>query len=148
MKIKVRKEFDGHSFVAFCENVPNVYVQAPDKETLNTRLNKALALLKHYTTVRNQPFPFGEEKPLFDIRIRFNNLSTEKLVELFKKYHYHVEYEDRESVILMNSSYPFNRVHLPQTERISPIIVRRLFGAENTVYVGARPNLKLHSSVP
>ena len=148
MKIRVKKEFDGHSFVAFCENVPNVYVQAPDKETLTLRLNKALALLKHNTSVRNQPFPFGEEKPLFNVRIRFDSLSTEKLVELFKKYNYHVEYEDQDSVILMNSSYPFNRVHLPQTKRLSPVIVRRIFGAENTIYLGSRQNLKLRRSAP
>ncbi len=148
MKIKIKKEFDGRSYVAFCENVPNIYVQAPDKETLNQRLNKALALIKHYTSSRNQPFPIGQDKPIFNIRIRFNALSTEKLVEIFKRHNYHLEYEDQDSVILMNSSYPFNRVHLPQTNRISPVIVRHLFGAENTVYVGSPPNLKLHRSLP
>ncbi len=148
MKIKVKKEFDGHSFVAFCENVPNVYVQAPDKETLNQRLSKALALLKHITTTRNQPFPQGEDKPVFDIRIRFDTLSTEKLIEVFKKRNFHIEYEDQDSVILMNSSFPFNRVHLPQSHRLSPVIIRRLFGSENAIYVGGRPNLKLHRSVP
>lgn len=148
MKIKIKKEFDGHSFVAYCENVPNVYVQAPDKETLNQRLSKALALLKHITTTRNQPFPIGEDKPLFDIRIRFDTLSTEKLIDVFKKRNYHIEYEDQDSVVLMNSAFPFNRVHLPQTHRLSPVIIRRLFGTENAIYVGSRHNLKLHRSAP
>lgn len=148
MKIKVQKEFDGRSYVAFCQNVPNVYVQAPSKELLDKRINKALALIKYTASERNQPFPVGEDKPLFNIRIRFDSLSTDALINLFKRHNYHVEYEDNDSVILMNSSYPFNRVHLPKTNHLSPVIVRRLFGSNNTVYVGAPNNLKLHRSLP
>jgi predicted RNase H-like HicB family nuclease len=148
MKIKVKKEFDGRTFVAYCENVPNVYVQAPSKELLDKRLNRALALLKYTTKERNQPFPIGEDKPIFNVRVRFSSLPTHTLVDLFKQHDYHIEYEDGESVILMNSSYPFNRVHLPQTTHLSPIIIRRLFGANNVIYVNPKNNLKLHRSVP
>ncbi|NOX88383.1 MAG: hypothetical protein GXO77_05095 [Calditrichaeota bacterium] len=148
MKIILKKEFDGRTYVAFCENVPGVYVQATSKEQLNQRVSKALALLKHYCEQRNQPFPIGEDKPLFDIRIRFNSLSTEQLVDFFHKRNYHIEFEDADSVLLMNSFFPFNRVHLPKTNHISPIIVRRIFGSQNAIYVGGHGNLKLHRSAP
>ncbi len=147
MKIIAKKEFDGRSFVAYCENVPGVYVQAPSRALLDQRLNKALALIKFNCEQRNQPFPFGEDKPLFDIRIRFNLLATDQLVDFFHKKNYHIEFEDNDSVVLMNSSYPFNRVHLPKTNALSPIIVRRIFGENNAIYVGGN-NLKLHRTAP
>ncbi|MHB2147803.1 type II toxin-antitoxin system HicB family antitoxin [Calditrichota bacterium LG25] len=147
MKIIVKKEFDGRSYVAYCENVPGVYVQAPSKEVLDQRLKKALSLLKHFCQERNQPFPTGADKPIFDVRIKFNRLSSDKLIELFRKKNYHIEYNDSESIMLMNSDFPFNHVHLPVTDYLSPIIIRKLFGLNNAIYVG-KNNLKLRKTAP
>ncbi len=147
MKLIVKKEFDGRSFVAYCENVPGIYVQAPNRDLLDKRLKKALALIKHFCEERNQPFPTGKDKPIFNLRIKFNTLPTNKLLELFKKENYHIEYSDHESVVLMNSSFPFNHVHLPVTEHLSPIIVRKLFGSNNVIYVG-KNYLKLRKTAP
>jgi len=147
MKIIVKKEFDGHSYVAFCENVPGIYVQAASREQLDQRLKKALALIKHFCEERNQPFPTGNDKPVFSVRIKFNSLPTDKLIELFKKNNYHIEFSDHESVVLMNSTFPFNHIHLPVTQHLSPIIVRKLFGTNNAIYVG-KNYLKLRKTAP
>ncbi len=147
MKIIVKKEFDGRSYVAYCENVPGVYVQAPSRELLDKRLKKALSLIKHFCQERNQPFPSGKDKPIFDVRIKFNSLSTQKLIDLFRKKNYHIEYNDSESIVLMNSSFPFNHVHLPVTNHLSPIIVRKLFGHDRAIYVG-KNNLELRKTAP
>ncbi len=147
MKIIVKKEFDGQSYIAYCENVPGIYVQAPNRSMLDQRLKKALVLIKRFCEERNQPFPSGVDKPIFNIRIKFNVLPTHKLLDLFKREKYHVEYEDHESVVLMNSFFPFNYVHLPVTESLSPIIVRKLFGTNNAIYVG-KSYLKLRKTAP
>ncbi len=147
MKIVVKKEFDGQHFVAFCENVPGVYVQSETRSLLDDRLKKALKLLKHLYQQKNQNFPIGTDKPIFDVKIKFNSLATEKLLPLFKKKNYHVEYRDKDSIVLLNSSFPFNRVHLPVTRQLSPIIVRKLFGPQNAIYIG-KNHLRLRKTAP
>jgi len=146
MKIIFKKEFDGRVHTGSCENVPSCFVQADDPETLKARFLRAVQIIKQSCEQRNQPFPRGSDRQLLDIRIKFNTLSTEQLVKIFVSKNYHVEFENSESVLLLNSDYPFNRVHLPRTKRLSPQLVRKIFGSENAIYVGRSP-MKLNASV-
>ncbi len=146
MKILFKKEFDGKIHTGTCENVPGCFVQADDAETLKARFLRAVQLIKQNCEERNQPFPTGRDRQLFDIRIRFKTLSTDQLVKIFEKKNYHIEFENIESVLMLNSDYPFNRVHLPRAESLSPQLVQKIFGKENTIHIG-QPPLKLNASV-
>ena len=48
-------------------------------------------------------------------------------------------------ILLANSKFPFNRIHLPVTNNLSPIIISKLFGKENVIYVN-KSDLSMHSS--
>lgn len=146
MKIVIKKEFDGNLYIGSCENIPGCYVQTRQEKDISLKIKRALMLIKRNCEERNQPFPTGIDKPLFDIRIRFDELSTEQLVKFFEHQKYHLEYIDEESLILMNASYPFNRVHLPRVHHLSPLLIRKIFGEQNTIYVGSR-EMKLNSQV-
>lgn len=146
MKVVIKKEFDGNTYVGSCENIPGCYVQAHQENEISLKIRKALMVLKKNCEERKQPFPAGTDRPLFDIRIRFDELSTEQLIKFFEHQKYHLEYIDNDCALLMNSAYPFNRVHLPRVRRLSPLLVQKLFGEQNTIFVGSR-RMKLNTSV-
>jgi len=146
MKIVIKKEFDGNLYIGSCENIPGCYVQTRQEKDLSPKIKRALMLIKRNCEERKQPFPSGLDKPLFDIRIRFDELSTEQLVKFFEHQKYHLEYIDEESLLVMNVSYPFNLVHLPRVHHLSPLLIQKIFGEQNTIYVGSR-EMKLNSQV-
>jgi len=145
MKISVDKEYDGKYYVACCTNVPGCYVQSERSGSLNNDLQYALEVYLKNCVQRNQPFPNEQDRPVIDVRIRFEVLSSAQLIKIMKRYNYHVDYQDPTSVLLLNSEFPFNRIHIPNTEDISPLIIRRIFGRENTLVVG-KPYLQLKTS--
>lgn len=145
MKVSIKKEFDGNFHVASCGNIPGCYVQAADNEDINQKLRDALLVYRRSCLNRNQPIPNESDRPVLNLKIRFDALSTDQLVKIFQKNNYHIEYKDKDSVLMQNSAYPFNRVHLPRTNFVSPLIVKKIFGDENTVFVG-RNKLKLNTS--
>ncbi len=147
MKIVIKKEFDGIWYLGSCDNIPGVYVQGLREQDINIKIKRALALIKNNCDTHRQPFPSGFDKPLFDIRIRFETLSTEKLIKFFEHQKYHLDYIDQESVILINASYPFNRVHLPRVNHLSPLLIQKIFGLQNTIYVGRNKNYPINSPV-
>ncbi len=144
MKITIKKEFDGNLFIGSCENVPGCYVQASSEDMISPKIKKALGIIKQNCDQQRQPFPTEQDQPLFDVRIRFDVLSTKKLVHFFNQQRYHIGFENSESVLLINSNFPFNRVHLPQEKALSPFIVKKIFGERNTVYLGKPPQMKIN----
>ena len=145
MKISVEKEFDGVYYVACCTNVPGCYIQSDNSEKLNSDLEYGLEVYLENCVKRNQPFPNEMDKPVLDVRIRFETISTEQLIKIFKRYHYYVEYRDQRLVLFLNSEFPFNRVLIPNSEFISPLIISRIFGKANTIYI-SKQTLKLNTS--
>lgn len=146
MHVVIKKEFDGSSYVGSIENIPGCYVQTGQESDISKDIRRALLLIKKTCEQRHQPFPSGIDKPIFDIRIRFDDLSTEQLIKFFEHQKYHLEYIDEESVVLLNASYPFNIVHLPRRLSLSPLLVQKIFGEQNTIYVGSN-KLRIRSSV-
>ena len=99
-------------------------------------------LMKNASTIfinsfrdKNQVISCEEEKPIFDLKIRFEQISTNQIKNLLKVRNYYIEHQDRNSLLMVNSNFPFNRVHLPQTDDLSPLIIQKLVGRKNTIFV-------------
>ena len=146
MKIILKKEFDGNNIVGNCDNIPGCFYQAQDKNALEAGLLKGLNIIKQNCAQRNQEFPEGKNHPLFNIRIRFDALSTDQLVKFFESNNYHLEYIDQDSVLLLNSSFPFNRVYMPRRKQLSHLLIEKIFGKNNTVFIGQK-GMRLNTSV-
>jgi len=146
MKIVVKKEFDGSVYVGSCENVPGCYTQGRTEDEVRERLQRALLLIKRKSEQRRQPFPSGNDRPILDVRIKFNTLSTDQLVKILESYRYHLVHLDEESALLINREFPFNLIHLPRSNSLSPLLVKKIFGADNTQWVGNK-KMKLSKSV-
>ena len=145
MKISVDKEYDGNYYLACCTNVPGCYMQSDNPNELDNNLEYGLEVYLENCLRRNQPFPNETDKPVLDVRIRFETISSEQLIKIFKRYHYYVDYKDHRVILLLNSEFPFNRVLIPNHESISPIIISRIFGRANTIYVG-KQEMHINSS--
>jgi len=145
MKISVEKEFDGHYYVACCTNVPGCYLQSENPENLDIDLEYGLEVYLENCLKRNHPFPNESDKSVLDVRIRFETISSEQLVKIFKRYHYYVDHHDNRIILFLNSEFPFNRVLIPNVVSISPLIIRKIFGKANTNYVG-KQHLRLNTS--
>lgn len=120
-------------------------MQVANQQDLDFELEYALEVYLKNCVKRNQPFPNEIDKPILDVHIRFETISSDQLIKIFKRYHYFVEHEDDRVVLFLNSEFPFNRVLIPKSETISPLIITRIFGKINTHYVGNH-ELRLNSS--
>jgi predicted RNase H-like HicB family nuclease len=145
MKISVEKEFDGKFYVVCCTNVPGCYMQTDHPENLKNELKYGLEIYLENCLKRNQPFPNEMDRPVLDVRIRFETITAEQLIKIFKRYHYYVDYSDNRVILFLNSEFPFNRILIPNSESISPLIISRIFGKTNTNYVG-KQHLRLNTS--
>lgn len=145
MKIIVKKEFDGKNYIGSCENLTSCYAQASNPEDLILNLRNAIELYRKSYQNRNQTLPKESDKPVIDRKIRFNIISTAQLTQVLFKHQYRIEFTDENSILLVNSNFPFNRIHLPISKDLSPIIIIRLFGKENVIYVN-KSTLSMHSS--
>ncbi|MBD3223472.1 MAG: hypothetical protein GF313_02005 [Caldithrix sp.] len=148
MKIIIKKLFDGSQYIAYCENLTNCYAQAKHAEELQGLIKRAIVLYKDYMEQRGQTLDEEPEHPIIKQNIKFDRLSSEQIGAIFKRHNYYVEYADNQSILMQNSDYPFNHVHLPNVNEISPIIVKQIFGKENVSYVRTTPmRLRTSSSV-
>ena len=145
MKIIVKKEFDGKNYVGSCENLPSCYAQASSSEELIVELRKAIELYRKSLVSRNQQLPNSFDMPVVDRKIRFHTISSDQLSTILIKSNYHLEYSDDKSLLFINSGFPFNRVHIPQVKQLSPMLVSKLFGKENVIFIN-KNKLSMNSS--
>jgi predicted RNase H-like HicB family nuclease len=145
MKIIVKKEFDGKNYVGSCENLPSCYAQASSSEQLIVELRKAIELYRKSLVSRNQPLPNSFDMPVIDRKIRFHTISSEQLSSILLKTNYHLEYRDDKSFLFKNNGFPFNRIHIPAVTQLSPMIMSKLFGKENVIFIN-KDKLSMNSS--
>jgi len=145
MKIIVKKEFDGKNYIGSCENLPSCYVQTDSSENLVIELRKAIELYRKSYSKRNQSLPTSYDFPIIDRKIRFNKISSNQLTKVLLKNNFHFEEKDQDSLLFINSNFPFNRIHIPNVDELSPMIISKIFGKENIIFIN-KNNLKINSS--
>ncbi len=145
MKIIVKKEFDGKNYIGSCENLPSCYVQSHSSEALVIELRKAIEMYRKSYSKRNQTLPTSYDFPIIDRKIRFNTISSNQLTKILIKNNYHFESKDSNSLLFINSSFPFNRIHVPNIPELSPMIISKIFGKENIIFIN-KNQLKINSS--
>ncbi|MBN2425280.1 MAG: hypothetical protein JXR46_13650 [Calditrichaceae bacterium] len=144
MKITLKREFDGKYYIGSIAGIPGCYVQSESSMQIPLLMKNASSIFIKSFRDKNQTITNEDEKPIFNLKIRFEQISTSQIKNLLKSRNYYVEYQDRSSLLMVNSNFPFNRVHLPQTDDLSPLIIQKLIGRENTIFV--RPQNKNRKS--
>lgn len=145
MKIIIKKEFDGKHYIGSCENLPSCYTQSDSSEQIIVKLRKAIELYRKSYSKRNQTLPNLYDSPIIDRKIRFNSISANQLSKILIRSNYHIEYKDDEFFLFLNSNFPFNRLLIPNEEELSPMIISKIFGKENIIYINNN-KLRVNSS--
>ncbi len=138
MKVIIKKEFDGHTYVGSCENLRGCYAQSSSPEELMIHMREAIELYRKSYAARSQPLPHDADQPILDKKIRFNVISTQQMAGLLQKCAYHLEHGDARHYLFRNTKFPFNRLVLPNVPKLSPLIISKIFGKENVIYVNKK----------
>ncbi len=138
MKVIIKKEYDGSHYIGSCENLPGCYTQADTAEELMTLTRRAIELYRKSYADRNQPLPNTHDRPALNKKIRFHVISSTQLTVLLQKSGYHLEHQDDKLILFRNMHFPFNRLVIPNTPALSPLIISKIFGKENVIYVNKK----------
>ncbi len=138
MKVIIKKEFDGNRYVGSCENLRGCYAQSSSPEDLMIRMREAIELYRKSYAARSQPLPHDHDHPVLDKKIRFNVISIQQMSALLQKSGYHLEHADSRHRLFRNTRFPFNRLVLPECPELSPLIISKIFGKENVIYVNKK----------
>lgn len=137
MKVTIKREFDGKYYVGSIDDLSGCYVQSQNRAEIPALIRKAITIIQKSYQDINQTLLREKDHPVLNIKIRFNHISTNQIRNILKTRNFHKEYEDHDSLLMVNSNFPFDRVHLPQSNDVSHLIMQKIFGKENIAYVRA-----------
>lgn len=140
MKYSVKIEFDGKYVVGYVPNICGCYVQALKIQDISPLMKLAIEMYRDNYNIRMEPFSPESEKPKFKQTIKITNISTEQLGIFFRKNQYSRETSNRYFQLYRKTQFPFDRILIPNVKIISPLILKKLFGAENVSVIKSAGN--------
>jgi predicted RNase H-like HicB family nuclease len=140
MKFSVKIEFDGKYVVGYVPQLAGCYAQAFKIQDLSPLMKFAIEMYRDNYKMRMEPFTPETEKPKFKESIKFNSMSADQLGSYLRKYAYTRESSNKYFHLYRKSSFPFDRIIIPNSSEISPLIIKKLFGAENVTVIKSQDN--------
>ena len=140
MKFSVKIEFDGKYVVGYVPNLSGCYIQALKIQDITPLMKIAIEMYRDNYKLRMEPFSSEKEKPKFNQPIKIQKLSADQLGNFFRKNSYSRESTNKYFHLYRKSQFPFDRILIPVTNEISPLILKKLFGAENVKLVKGEGN--------
>jgi len=135
MKFSVKIEFDGKFVVGFIPNMGGCYVQALKIQDISALMKLAIEAFRDNYKLRMEPFHPEKERPKFNESIKINNIDSEQLGKYFRHNTYARESSNKYFHLYRKAQFPFDRILIPNAKNISPLIVKKLFGANNVTVV-------------
>lgn len=140
MKLSVKIEFDGKYVVGYIPTLSACYVQALKIQDITPLMKHAIETYRDNYKLRMEPFSPEKEKPKFNLKLKIQSLSSEQLGTFFKKQSYSRESSNKYFHLYRRSSFPFDRILIPNVKQISPLILKKLFGSENVTLIKGEGN--------
>lgn len=140
MKFSVKIEFDGKYVVGYVPNLSGCYVQALKIQDITPLMKMAIETYRDNYKLRMEPFSPEKERPKFNQPIKIQKLGAEQLGTFFRKNSYNREASNKYFHLYRKSIFPFDRILIPITNEISPLILKKLFGSENVKLVKSEGN--------
>jgi hypothetical protein len=145
MKYSVKIEFDGKHVVGYVPQISGCYVQALKIQDLTPLMKYAIETYRDNYKLRMEPFSPEVERPKFNEPLKITGLDADQLGNYFRKNSYIRESTNKYFQLYRKSQFPFDRILIPNVKRISPLILKKLFGAENVTVVKSEGNELLFS---
>jgi hypothetical protein len=131
MKYQIEIVHDGTLWIAFSASFSGCFVQSAKKEELAGMMQQAMMAFRQSFTEHNEPFAPDSSIPSMRHHLTFRKMSANQLVKILKMEHYRVDHSDEQFLIFRNIEFPFNRVLVPNSNKLSPVIIRKIFGERN-----------------
>jgi len=140
MKFSVKIEFDGKFVVGYIPNMSGCYVQALKIQDITALMKLAIETYRDNYKLRMEPFTPEAERPKFNESIKITNIDSEQLGKYFRHNSYTRESSNKYFHLYRKAQFPFDRILIPNVKNVSPIIVKKLFGAENVTVIKSEGN--------
>lgn len=140
MKFSVKIEFDGKYVVGYVPQISGCYVQALKIQDLTPLMKLAIEIYRENYKLRMEPFTPESERPKFKDSIKISNINADQLGNYFRKNSYTKESSNKYFHLYRKTQFPFDRILIPNAKHISPLILKKLFGAENITVVKSEGN--------
>jgi len=133
MRFQIRIEFDGKNYVASCGNLTGCYVQSESEEAVRNLIEDAIYMYRENYLKRHEPLLPGKDTPQLNHRIKFRKISSNQLSAILKRERYRLDIATEQVLLFRMIEFPFNRLLIPNTKELSPMIIQKIFGEQNVV---------------
>jgi hypothetical protein len=140
MKFSVKIEFDGKFVVGYVPALGGCYAQAFKIHDLSPLMKFAIEMYRDNYKLRMEPFSPEAERPKFKESIKISSMSADQLGSYLKKHSYARESTNKYFQLYRKANFPFDRIIIPNANEISPLILKKIFGAENVTVVKREDN--------
>ncbi len=140
MKFSVKIEFDGKYVVGYVPQLSGCYAQALKIQDLSPLMRLAIETYRDNYKLRMEPFSPEVEKPKFKESLKITSINADQLGNYFRKNSYIRESSNKYFQLYRKSQFPFDRILIPNVNKISPLILKKLFGAENVTVIKSEGN--------
>lgn len=140
MKYSAKIEIDGTTVVGYIPKLGGCYVQANRIQDISPLMKIAIkAYIDNYNS-RMEPFFPEPEHPKINHKIQFFNLSSNQLGNILKQFTYTKELHTKYFHLYRKGIFPFDRILIPNTNIISPLIIKKIFGSNNVIVLKEEEN--------
>ena len=133
MKLSVKIEFSGKVVVGFVPKLGGCYVQADKIQEIASLMKLAIEAYRENYKSRMEPFSPDTEHPKINHKIQFHTISSNQLGNIFRQYNYIRELNTNLFQLYRKGDFPFDRIVIPNSPNVSPLIVEKIFGSDNVI---------------
>ncbi len=133
MKFSVKMEFDGKWVIGFIPNLCGCYVQAHKIQEIAPLMKSAIEIYRDNFKTRMETFSAEKEQPKINMKIQFQNFSITQLENILRRHSYNMEFNGKFFKLFRKADFPFDRILIPNTADLSPLILKKIFGAKNVI---------------
>lgn len=134
MKFDYKLEIKNGVTIGYFPLIRNCYIQTNDTDNAKPLLKRAYSIYKSSYEARKENFYPDPETPAIQARLKNNTISTLQLSTLLRKFDYTIEEYHEDFVLFRNDNLPFNRILVPNTSVLSPMIVDKIFSDKRKIF--------------
>ncbi len=140
MKFSIKIEFDGKRVIGFIPKMSGCYVQTKKIQEIAPLMKLAIETYRENYKSRMEPFSPEIESPKINQKIQFYMLSANQLENIFRQFNYNKELTNNFFYLYRKADFPFDRILIPNSPDLSPVIIKKLFGTNNVIVLRSDEN--------
>jgi predicted RNase H-like HicB family nuclease len=142
MNFEIKILFDNECFIGYCPKLLGCYVQGSSETKVKSLIKAAIQLYLANYEQRYEPLIPEDDSPQLDLKIKYTRISASQLTDILKKLDYNLDYYSEDLLLFRKKDFPFYRLIIPNTDRISDQIILRIFGSKNVMHLAEKQRFR------